>query len=69
MFTGVIEKILAEPGDKVAVGTVLAVIRSEDREEEPAAAASPPPERRARTAGRLDVPRAAAGRLRVSPVA
>jgi pyruvate dehydrogenase E2 component (dihydrolipoamide acetyltransferase) len=68
MFTGVIEDVLLEPGGKVQVGTVMAIIRSEAPEEATVptpAAVPPPPERRGRLAARPS----AAGRLRVSPVA
>ncbi len=48
VFTsGVLDKILVQPGDKVSVGTVLAIIREDVREDgrkdRPAAATLPPP--------------------------
>ncbi len=74
MYTGVVEKLLVERGEKVPVGTVLAVIEAEEGEEEaPAptaapAAAPPPTPRPGRVARAVRAP-SAAGRLRVSPVA
>src|SRR5581483_5876324 len=53
--TGVIDKILVQPGEKVPVGTVLAVIREDGK---PAATAATPP-----------APAAAPARLRTSPAA
>jgi len=72
MFSGVIERLLLSPGDKVPVGAVMAVVRAEGPEE--AAAAAPavaPPAAAQRLAGPRPTiaPAAAAGRLRVSPVA
>lgn len=72
MFSGVIEKLLLQPGDKVPVGTVMATIHAEGPEAEvlPAAVATvPPPEAGRRPRPRAPVPAAAAGRLRVSPIA
>jgi len=70
MYTGVVEKLLIEKGDKVPVGTPLALIQTEGPEEAPPVSrVEPPPERRARPAGRPPPAPAAAGRLRVSPVA
>jgi pyruvate dehydrogenase E2 component (dihydrolipoamide acetyltransferase) len=77
VFTnGVIEKILVQPGEKVPVGTVLAIIREEGK---PAAAMSKvqaEAEVQARPASRTTppgLPAAAAavetGRLRISPLA
>ena len=77
VFTnGVIEKILVQPGEKVPVGTVLAIIREEGK---PAAAMSKvqaEAEVQARPSSRTtppDLPAAAAavetGRLRISPAA
>ena len=71
MFSGVVERLLVATGDKVPVGTVLAVIRSESTEEGAPSvgpAVAPPPERLARAA-RPATPASAAGRLRISPVA
>jgi len=72
MFSGVIERLLLSPGDKVPVGAVMAVVRAEGPEA--AAAAAPavaPPAAAQRLAGPRPTiaPAAAAGRLRVSPVA
>jgi pyruvate dehydrogenase E2 component (dihydrolipoamide acetyltransferase) len=67
MYTGVVERHLVDVDSKVPVGSVLAVIQTEEPEVEappsPAPAATPPPS--PRTAARAS----AAGRLRVSPVA
>lgn len=69
MFTGIVEKLLIQPGDKVPVGAVMAVIKAEGVQAGPAVAAAPPPQRE-RGAERPTVARGtAAGRLRVSPVA
>ncbi len=74
-LTGVVEALLAEPGDRVPVGTPLAIIRVEGEPETaaapgPAAAppvrAAPPPRPRRREAAAPAMP---AGRLRVSPSA
>src|SRR3990170_2006725 len=72
MFSGVIERLLLSPGDKVPVGAVMAVVRAEGPEE--AAAAAPavaPPAAAQRLAGPRPTiaPAAAAGRPRASPVA
>ena len=72
--TGVLDRILVEPGTKVPVGTPLAIIREEGGAAPPAAAApalpaaapAPAPPRRAVPAAR---PAAEGGRLRVSPSA
>ncbi len=72
MYTGVVERLLIDTGAKVPVGTVLAVIQTEGPQEEmplTAVTAPPPPERRTRTRARPSGSSAAAGRLRVSPVA
>ena len=37
--TGVLEKVLVQPGEKVSVGTVMAIIREEEKPVEAAAAA------------------------------
>src|SRR5512137_2082543 len=43
--TGVIEQLLANPGDRIAVGTVMAIIREDGTQAKPVvhAPASPPP--------------------------
>lgn len=41
--TGVVDKLLVEPGAKVPVGTVLATIREEGAEAPAAPAVAPPP--------------------------
>ena len=76
--TGVVEKLLVQPGEKVPVGTLLAIIREEGK---PAAPEAPRPPRAAPVepapvapAPRAPVivmrpPEAAAGRLRASPAA
>ncbi|HLF76594.1 MAG TPA: dihydrolipoamide acetyltransferase family protein [Dehalococcoidia bacterium] len=73
LYSGVVETLLVEPGTTVPVGAVLAVIRADSAEELPPAptpvAAPPPPSRRPATAAPATAPSAAAGRLRVSPVA
>jgi pyruvate dehydrogenase E2 component (dihydrolipoamide acetyltransferase) len=72
MFTGVVQKLLVEPGEKVPVGTLLAIITVEGPEEEApeaAVAAPPAPGRRGRAVGGPVRAPSAAGRLRVSPVA
>jgi pyruvate dehydrogenase E2 component (dihydrolipoamide acetyltransferase) len=72
MFSGLVEKLLVDIGDKVPVGTALAVIQTEGPEAEPvptAPPATPLPERRGRGAVGPARPTSAAGRLRVSPVA
>jgi pyruvate dehydrogenase E2 component (dihydrolipoamide acetyltransferase) len=72
-LTGIVETLLVEPGDKIPVGTPLAIIRVEGEARgarppaaPPAPAAAPP-----RAARRRPPPAAAeaAGRLRVSPSA
>lgn len=70
--TGVIEKILIQPGQKVPVGTVMAIIREEGK---PARAeipevpreAAPPPRTPVRTVPPPTAPKMA--RIRISPVA
>lgn len=79
LFGGIVERLLIEPGEKVPVGTVLALIRPDAGEElealrpRPAVEAAPAPVRGALvrpTLGRRPVPPLpAAGRLRVSPAA
>ena len=75
MYTGVVERLLVDVGSKVPVGSVLAIIQTDEPEAEaPAAAPSAPPVPAAspeppRPAARPSVPASAAGRLRVSPVA
>jgi pyruvate dehydrogenase E2 component (dihydrolipoamide acetyltransferase) len=70
--TGVLDRILVEPGTKVPVGTPLAIIREEGGAAPPAAtaaalpAAAPAPPRRPAPAAR---PAAEGGRLRISPSA
>lgn len=79
MFGGTIEKLLIQPGEKVPVGTVLAIIRPDPGEEAAAEqagriaeAALPPsriaPMRPAVARPAIGLP-PAAGRLRVSPAA
>jgi pyruvate dehydrogenase E2 component (dihydrolipoamide acetyltransferase) len=78
-FTGgVIEKLLVQPGEKVPVGVVMAIIRVEGREEgEPAETAkgvvkaAPPPSAPPSAPAVITKPerRLAAGRLKISPVA
>lgn len=75
--TGVIEKILVQPGEKVPVGTVLAIIREEGKPVSPPPAPSVPP----RTEAPLTTPTPVSpakppepvtvepGRLRISPSA
>jgi pyruvate dehydrogenase E2 component (dihydrolipoamide acetyltransferase) len=70
--SGVIERLLVQPGQKVPVGAVLALVREDAVEAAPAAA--PPgqaPEVRSRAVGGLPVapPPAAAGRPKISPAA
>jgi pyruvate dehydrogenase E2 component (dihydrolipoamide acetyltransferase) len=72
MYTGTIEKLLLQPGDKVPVGTVMATISGVGAEPAAAqapfiAAQAPRPGRGARAA--RPTPSAAGGRLRVSPIA
>jgi pyruvate dehydrogenase E2 component (dihydrolipoamide acetyltransferase) len=67
---GVIERLLVEPGRKVPVGTVLAVIRGS--EAAPVAAATAPPPAAAPPPGPAPVPApppTPAGEVRVSPLA
>jgi len=72
--TGIIERLLTKPGDKVPVGTVMAVIREDGQ---PATAPAPvqavaPPAAAAPSAGRAEIVPAApsqVGRLRISPAA
>jgi pyruvate dehydrogenase E2 component (dihydrolipoamide acetyltransferase) len=76
--TGVIEKLLIQPGEKVPVGTVLAIIREEGKPtkaaapeiKEPAPAA-PPPVEPSLPPPAVSMPPAAeeAGRIRISPAA
>jgi pyruvate dehydrogenase E2 component (dihydrolipoamide acetyltransferase) len=74
-LSGVVEQLLVEPGEKVPVGTPLAIIRTAGEPEAPALpspAAPPapeaalPPRARLREAARAPAP---AGRIRVSPSA
>jgi pyruvate dehydrogenase E2 component (dihydrolipoamide acetyltransferase) len=72
MYTGTIEKLLLQPGDKVPVGTVMATIHAVGAE--PAAAQAPLSAAQAHQPGRgarvsRAAPSAAGGRLRVSPIA
>ena len=72
--TGTIERLLTKPGDKVPVGTVMAVIREDGQ---PATAPAPvqavaPPAAAAPSASRAEIVPAApsqVGRLRISPAA
>jgi pyruvate dehydrogenase E2 component (dihydrolipoyllysine-residue acetyltransferase) len=68
--TGVVEKLLISPGDKVPVGTVLAVIREEGREAE-ALEATRAEKRPAESlpASTTPAPGPAPTRLKISPVA
>jgi pyruvate dehydrogenase E2 component (dihydrolipoamide acetyltransferase) len=64
IFTsGVIERLLVQPGAKVPVGTVLAVVREDD------AAAAPGPPAPAPPAPAAAAPPPAPGRARISPAA
>jgi pyruvate dehydrogenase E2 component (dihydrolipoamide acetyltransferase) len=74
--TGVLEKILIEPGTKVPVGTVLAVIREEGPSAPPAPAPAPAAAVAPRAAAPViprpvapPLPESGAGRLRISPAA
>lgn len=58
--TGLVESLIAKPGDKLPVGTAIAFIRAEGEEMPAAAAAAPPPSPREP---------AAAPRVRASPMA
>ena len=73
-FTGIIERLITRPGDKIPVGTVMAIIREEGRPT--ASVASPrtvavppaPPPPAHRTESGAAAP-SHAGRLRISPAA
>jgi pyruvate dehydrogenase E2 component (dihydrolipoamide acetyltransferase) len=68
---GIIERTVVAPGEKVPVGSVLAVIRGTDRaprKSESAAATTPPTSRPGATA-RPDIAEGAPARARVSPAA
>ncbi|MBL8070795.1 MAG: 2-oxo acid dehydrogenase subunit E2 [Nitrospira sp.] len=73
-FTGIIERLITRPGDKIPVGTVMAIIREEGRPT--ASVASPrtvavppaPPPPAPRTESGAVAP-SQAGRLRISPAA
>jgi pyruvate dehydrogenase E2 component (dihydrolipoamide acetyltransferase) len=79
--TGVIEQLLAKPGERVPVGTVMAIIREEGTQVIPAvqAPASPPPSQTVSPKGPVSSPPHAPspiaapvtepGRLRISPAA
>jgi pyruvate dehydrogenase E2 component (dihydrolipoyllysine-residue acetyltransferase) len=79
--TGVIEQLLAKPGETVPVGTVMAIIREEGTQTKPAlhAPASPPPLETVSpkkpisslppAAPPIGAPVAEPGRLRISPAA
>ena len=76
--TGVIEKILVQPGERVPVGTVLAVIREEGKPAKPeapvvprtgAAEAAPPKPPPPAIPPRPAAPPGEAGRIHISPVA
>ncbi len=82
VFTsGVIEKLLAQPGEKVPVGTVMAIIREEGKpatlalQREAVSAATPPgsrvtpPSVSAPAAPAPSMPAAEPGRIRISPSA
>ncbi|GMV49401.1 MAG: 2-oxo acid dehydrogenase subunit E2 [Nitrospira sp. NTP2] len=64
--SGVIERLLSKPGDKVAVGTVMALIREAGQ---PAAPVSPTPAPMPPTPVRPAMPAPAGGRRRISPAA
>jgi pyruvate dehydrogenase E2 component (dihydrolipoamide acetyltransferase) len=74
-LTGLVEQLLVEPGDKVPVGTPLAIIRAEGEAAAPARPMVPPPMAPAAAAPprlRRQPPAVAAvpaGRLRISPSA
>ena len=79
--TGIIEQLLVKPGERVPVGTVMAIIREEGTQAIPAvqAPASPPPSRTVSPKGPVSSPPHAPppiaapvtepGRLRISPAA
>lgn len=79
--TGVIEQLLAKPGERIPVGTVMAIIREEGTQAKPAvqAAAAPPPLQTAPSKEPVSPPPPAPspvaapatepGRLRISPAA
>ncbi len=79
--TGVIDQLLAKPGERIPVGTVMAIIREEGAQAQPAvqAAASPPPLQRVSpkkpvssllpTPPPIAAPVTESGRLRISPAA
>lgn len=73
--TGVVEKLLVQPGEKVPVGTPLAIIREEGKPEAPrpprAAAVEPAPPTFLPRAPVIPIraPAGAPGRLRISPAA
>ncbi len=73
MYSGTVEKLLVEVGEKVPVGAVLATIKTEGPVEEVAPAASPaaapPPPSRPAGAPARPLGHPAAGRMTVSPVA
>jgi pyruvate dehydrogenase E2 component (dihydrolipoamide acetyltransferase) len=77
LHTGVVERLLVQPGEKVAVGTVLAIIREEGRPAAPPAgpaavtvASQPAPPGAALRPAVSPSPTAPdAGRLRISPAA
>jgi len=73
--TGLIERLIARPGDKVPVGTVMAIIREEGEPAAKAAVEAPPeikpvPRASPSGAGRtIPAPTPGLGRLRISPAA
>ncbi len=73
--SGVVEKLLVQPGEKVPVGVVMAIIREEGKpvaaeaEKKGAPTALPPPAPPAPTPIAKPEARAETGRLKISPVA
>lgn len=73
--TGLIERLIARPGDKVPVGTVMAIIREEGEPAAKVAVEAPPeikpvPQASPSGAGRtIPAPTPGLGRLRISPAA
>jgi pyruvate dehydrogenase E2 component (dihydrolipoamide acetyltransferase) len=67
--TGVLEKILVQPGTTVPTGTVLAIIKNGVSAEARAPAVSPPPPAAAPEPVVVSAASAAPGRLRISPLA
>ena len=70
VFTsGVLEKVLIQPGEKVPVGTVLAIIREEGKPAEARAKEVPPPRKEAAPPREAPRPAVEPHRLRISPSA